>query len=75
MIEVYDVNNKKMKCEVLFTFERENKKFIVYKDKEDDILASYYKSEGDKLILIPISEDKDYDLVDMELEKWWNQNE
>lgn len=75
MIEVFDINNQLIKCELLFTFEKNNKKIIVYKDKEDDILASYYKKLGDKLIIMPITEDEDYDLVDIELEKWWNQDE
>lgn len=75
MIEVYDINNQKIKCELLFTFEKDNKKFLVYKDKQDDILASYYKKEDDKLIIMPITNDADYDIVDIELEKWWSQNE
>ena len=75
MIEVYDINNQKIKCEFLFTFEKDNKKFLVYKDKQDDILASYYKKEDDKLIIMPITDDADYDIVDIELEKWWSQNE
>ena len=75
MIEVYDINNQKIKCELLFTFEKDNKKFLVYKDKQDDILASYYKKEDDKLIITPITDDADYDIVDIELEKWWSQNE
>lgn len=75
MIEVYDRDNRVIKCEILFTFEKDNKKFVVYKDKEDEILASYYKENGDKYILEPIMDEKDYDLVDIELEKWWNQSE
>lgn len=75
MLEIYDINNQKIKCELLFTFEKNNKKFIVYKDKEDDILSSYYKIEDDKFIIMPINDESDYDLVDIELEKWWNQNE
>lgn len=73
MIEVYDTNNQKIKCEILFTFQKENKSFIVYKDKEEDILASYYTIENDRLIIMPIQDEKDYDIVDMELEKWWNE--
>ena len=75
MIEVYDINNQRIKCEVLFTFEKNNKNFIVYKDIEDDILASCYKIEDDKLTIIPINDESDYDIVDVELEKWWNENE
>ena len=75
MIQVYDVNNQLIKCELLFTFTKGNKNFIVYKDKEDDILASYYKKVDDKLVIMPIVDESDYDLVDVELEKWWNKSE
>ena len=60
---------------MLFTFEKNNKQFIVYKDKDDDILSSYYKKDGDKLIIMPITDKTDYDIVDIELEKWWNKND
>lgn len=75
MIEIYNSNNKKLNCELLFTFEKNNKSFIVYKDEEDEILASYYIIKEDKIIILPIEEDKDYDIVDIELEKWWNKND
>lgn len=75
MLEVYDINFQKIKCEPLFTFEKNDKNFIVYKDNEEDILASYYRKEGNKLVIMPITEDEDYDLVDIELEKWWNDGE
>lgn len=75
MIELYNNNNEKIQCEVLFTFEKNNKSFIVYKDNEEDILSSYYKIENDKTIITPIISDEDYDLVDIELEKWENDNE
>lgn len=75
MIEIYDKNNKKLECEVLFTFEENNKQFIVYMDKEEDILSSYYKIEDDKLIITPIINDLDYDIVDKYLEEWWKQND
>jgi len=75
MIEVYDINNKVIKCELLFTFEKNNKNFIVYMDSDDNILSSYYKNENGKFIIMPIDDEEDYDLVDAELEKWWNKNE
>ena len=75
MIEIYDTNNKQIKCEFLFTFTKDNKNFVVYKDQEDDILSSYYKEEDNKLIIMPITDEEDYDLVDIEIAKWWNQNE
>lgn len=75
MIEVYDINNKVIKCELLFTFEKNNKNFIVYMDSDDNILSSYYKKLDGKFIIMPIDDEEDYDLVDAELEKWWNKNE
>jgi len=75
MIELYDNNNQKKQYEVLFTFNHENKSFIVYKDEEDDILASYYKKENDKIFIAPITDDKDYDIVDKNIEKWWLSDE
>lgn len=75
MIEIYDKNNKKLDCEILFTFEENNKQFIVYMDQEEDILSSYYEVEDDKLIITPIISDEDYDIVDKYLEEWWKQND
>jgi len=75
MVEVYDIDNNIIKCELLFTFKKNNKSFIVYRDSEDEILASYYKKEADKIVIMPIDDDGDYDIVDLELEKWWNLNE
>lgn len=75
MIEIYDMDHGRIMCEVLFTFEKNNKKFVVYKDKDEEILASYYKEEDGKLIVEPILLDDDYDIVDLELEKWWNSSE
>ena len=71
MIEIYD-NNKKINSEILFTFDDYNKSFIVYEDEEDNILASYYKIEDDKMIITPITDDKDYDIVDKKLQEWWD---
>lgn len=75
MFQVYDKNNKKIECEIIFTFEKNNKNFIVYYDDEDDILASYYKLEGEKAIIFPITDDNDFDLVDEEIAKRMNDDE
>lgn len=75
MIELYDIDNQKGKYELLFMFNKNNKNFIVYEDKDNEILASYYEKDGDKLIITPILDDNDYDIVDKELKKWWNNNE
>ena len=75
MFKVYDKNNKEINCQIIFTFEKDNKNFIVYYDEEKDILASYYKLEGEKAIIFPITDDKDYDLVDQEIKKRMNNND
>ena len=75
MIEVYDINNNCIKCEVLFTFINNGKNIIVYKDKDDEILASFYSDDNGKMMIEPILDDYYYDIVDKELEKWWNNNE
>ena len=72
MIEIYDDNKNKFNCEILFTFDDNNKSFIVYEDEEDNILSSYYKIEDDKMIITPITDDKDYDIVDKKLQEWWD---
>jgi hypothetical protein len=69
MFDIYDKNNKKLECKILFTFNKENKDFIVYSDNEGEILASFYKIIGGKAIIYPILDDHDYDLVDEELER------
>ena len=75
MIEVYYKDNKKLECEVLFTFDSNNKQFIVYMDEEENILSSFYEIKDNKLVLTPITSDLDYDIVDKYLEEWWKQND
>ena len=74
MVEVYDVNNNRIKCEVLFTFKNNDRDFVVYMDMDDEILSSYYKEVDGKFVIEPIIDEDDYEIVDIELEKWWNQN-
>ena len=38
-------------------------------DKNEDILASFYKLEGDETIIYPIENDEDFDIVDKEIAK------
>ena len=75
MFKVYDKNNNEINCKVIFTFEKNNKNFVVYYDDEEDILASYYKLENDKAIIYPITDEIDFDLIDEELKKRMNNNE
>jgi len=69
MFEIFDNNQNKLTCKVLFTFNKNNKNFIVYSDQEDEILASYFKIDGEKTIIYPITDDNDFDIIDEELEK------
>ena len=75
MIEVYYKDNIKLECEVLFTFDSNNKQFIVYMDEEENILSSFYEIKDNKIILTPITNELDYDIVDKYLEEWWKQND
>ncbi len=59
------INNKEVKFIILDKFNKENKNFIIYKEiDKDDIYASFYEIKNEKLKLIPIEEDHDFDLVD-----------
>ena len=69
MFEIYDTNDNKLNCKVLFTFHKNNKNFIVYNDENYDILASYFETTGDKITIIPINNEEDFDLIDKELAK------
>lgn len=69
MFKLYDWEDNVIECEYLFTFDSDGKHFIVYLDKNEDILASFYKLEGDKIIIYPIENDEDFDIVDKEIAK------
>jgi len=61
-------------CDIIGMFSREDKKFIIYTDNtviddEKEVLASLYKIEDNKMILLPIVNDADWDLVDKYLEE------
>lgn len=75
MFEIFDIDNKKINCEVLFTFSENNKNFIVYNDQDNDILASYFETNGELTRIFPITDDNDYDIVDRELKKRLYNNE
>ncbi len=58
-----EIDNKKYL--IIDKFNKENKDFIILKeDGSDEIYASLYEINDDKLKIIPITDDKDYDLVD-----------
>lgn len=69
---VKDKNGKETKYEILFTFESEetNKKYIVYTNNEldkDEMIKTYasiYEEDGKELKLTPITDDKEWNLVE-----------
>ena len=69
---VTNKDGKQTKYEILFTFESEdtNKKYIVYTDNEldkDDMIKTYasiYEEKNKELELTPITDDKEWNLVE-----------
>ena len=54
---------------ILDKFEKNNKKFIIYeKEDESEIYAALYEIIDDKIKIIPIENNEDYDIVDEYLE-------
>jgi len=66
---------KIINCNVIGIFKHEDKDFVVYTDESTDneeIFASLYKlDDDDNIKLLPITDDKDWDLVDNYLEELW----
>ena len=69
MIDLYTKDNNIFKCDILFTFYENNRDFIVFLDKDEDVLASYYSLDNDKILISPITSDTDFDIVDREIER------
>ena len=69
---VTDKDGKKIDYEILFTFESDetDKKYIVYTDNEldkDEMIKTYasiYEEDGKELKLTPITDDKEWNLVE-----------
>lgn len=69
---VTDKDGKKIEYEILFTFESEdtNKKYIVYTDNEldkDEMIKTYasiYEEDGKELTITPITDEKEWNLVE-----------
>lgn len=55
-------------CNIIAMFSRFNKNYIIY-EENDEYLASLYVLEKDEIRLIPITDEKDFDIVDDYLEK------
>ena len=75
MFDIFDINGNRIECRVLFTFNHDNKNFIVYINDTEDVIASFYKIENEKMIITPITDDKDFDIVDDEILKRCSENE
>ena len=69
MIELHTVDNEVFRCNILFTFFENNKNFIIFMDKDEEILATYYDIDDDKLLISPILSDEDFDIVDREISR------
>ncbi len=70
---VINENGIKVDCDVIGMFVHDNKNFIIYTDNnmvdnEKEVFASLYKLDGNNMILLPITSDSDWDLVDKYLE-------
>lgn len=54
---------------MLDIFNKNNKNFIIYKEEnKDDLYAALYEIVNETMKIIPIEDDKDYDIVDEYLE-------
>jgi len=57
------------KYTILDRFNKNNKNFIIYKEEnKDDLYAALYEIINETMKIIPIEDDKDYDIVDEYLE-------
>ena len=68
---VLDKNGKNIECNVIGTFNNDNKHYIIYEenDNKEELYASLYElNENNNIILLPIIEESDWDLVDRYLE-------
>ena len=68
---ILDGYGNKVECSIIGTFVKEDKKFVIYtdgtvdhNDNKKEVYASLYEIEEDNLILLPINDEKDWDLVD-----------
>ena len=79
--KVVNDEGKEVECEVLFTFDSDETKktYIVYTDNSVDeegntrVYASIYSPEGDKTKLLPITDEKEWKIVETVLEEVQNE--
>ena len=70
---VIDSEGNKVQCDIIGMFVHDNKNFIIYtdsqqSDSEKEVYASLYKISDNNMLLIPIVQESDWDLVDRYLE-------
>lgn len=66
------IDGKNVECNVIGVFNCDNKNFVIYteSDSVDEIYASFYElDENNNMILLPIEDSQDWDLVDKYLEE------
>ena len=73
--EVTNEKGEKINCQVLHTFVNNDINYMIYTDNEKDedgnieVLATRYTLEGNTLNLEPLINDEEWDLVDKEWSK------
>ena len=70
---IIDNSGNKIECDVLGMFTHGDKNFIIYTDNEQDdnekeVYASLYEIKNNCIVLLPITSESDWDLVDSYLE-------
>ena len=68
--KVIDDFGKTKKYEILARFSKNEKNYLIYQEEnnDEDIYSSLYEIIDNKIKIIPITDDKDYDIVDNFLE-------
>jgi len=75
---VTDENNNQIEMEIMFTFDKDGKNYVVYhnplNDKENDIevFASTYDEEGN---LFPVESDEEWDMIEEVLDTFLEDQE
>ena len=70
---VINENGDKVTCDVIGMFVHNSKNFIIYTDNEmvdneKEVYASLYRLDGNNMVLLPITEESVWDLVDKYLQ-------
>ena len=64
-----DAQGNVIKYSIVDRFTKNNKNYIIYKEEgKDELYTDLYEISDDKLIIIPIKDQSDYDIVDRYLE-------